>query len=72
MQGHCCHIGSLLELVKPALCRNMILTETCAIWIHGETPFEIDMDDCLKTNEKQAIIKTKGGFKKLSYPVVEY
>lgn len=50
----------------------MILTETCAIWIHGETPFEIDMDDCLKTNEKQAIIKTKGGFKKLSYPVVEY
>ena len=33
---------------------------------------EIDIDDCLKTNEKQAIIKTKGGFKKLSYPVVEY
>ena len=33
---------------------------------------EIDIDDCLKTNEKQAIIKTKGGFKKLAYPVVEY
>lgn len=33
---------------------------------------EIDVDVCLKTNEGQITIYTKGGFKTLSYPVVEY
>lgn len=33
---------------------------------------EINIDDCLKTNERRLTIKTKGGFKNLSYPVVEY
>ena len=33
---------------------------------------EINLDDCLKTNERRVTIKTKGGFKNLSYPVVAY
>lgn len=32
---------------------------------------EINVDDCLQTNEGQITINTKGGFKQLSYPVVE-
>lgn len=32
---------------------------------------EIDVDDCLKNNEGRITINTKGGFKNLSYPVVE-
>lgn len=32
---------------------------------------EINVDDCLKTNEGQITIYTKGGFKNLSYPVVK-
>ena len=32
---------------------------------------EINVDDCLKTNEGQITINTKGGFKNLPYPVVE-
>lgn len=32
---------------------------------------EINVDDCLKTNEGQITINTKGGFKNLSYPVVK-
>ena len=32
---------------------------------------EIDVDNCLKTNEGQITIYTKGGFKNLSYPVIE-
>lgn len=32
---------------------------------------EINVDDCLKANKRQITINTKGGFKKLSYPIVE-
>lgn len=32
---------------------------------------EINVDDCLKINEGRITINTKGGFKNLSYPVVE-
>lgn len=32
---------------------------------------EINIDDCLKTNEGRITINTKGGFKNMSYPVVE-
>ena len=32
---------------------------------------QINVEDCLKTNGGQITINTKGGFKKLPYPVVE-
>lgn len=32
---------------------------------------EIHTDDCLKTNDGRITIHTKGGFKNLSYPVIE-
>ena len=33
---------------------------------------EINIDDCLETNEGRITVNTKGGFKNLSYPVIEY
>lgn len=39
--------------------------------IDGCLSNEINVDDCLKTREGQITINTRGGFKNLSYPVVE-
>lgn len=48
------------------------VSDLFVITMDGCLSNEINIDDCLKTNERRVTIKTKGGFKRLPYPVVEY